>query len=341
MKTTYLNTNTIETMFKQLKLNFGGSIVKESKEYILSIKNEIGNGNIKGVPLQGGISYIEFDMTFTQDVILSIDTPNKNPIYFAYCSRGSLGHSFGCNEKKHVLKNFQTGILTSQLGDENRLHFKKDQPSKITLIAVQASNLAKVIGKDSLKNKLQNTFFKEGLKENFVYIGSQNLKIAEKVQQLNAIKQKGIVRTLLIQGLVNVILALEIQQHVEDKNREIPLGSLTIRDMEIIKQTSQYIKSNYDKQLSVSQLCSEFGISPSKLQEGLKDMHGRTVADYVREIRILKAEELIKGTDLNISEVVYSIGFSSRSYFSKIFKEKFNCSPKDYRDAQRRLPISA
>tara|TARA_R110002072_G_scaffold237569_1_gene394929 strand:- start:200 stop:1225 length:1026 start_codon:yes stop_codon:yes gene_type:complete len=341
MKTTHLSTNTIEAMFKQLKLNFGGSITKEYQENILTIENEIGSGNVRGISLQGGISYIEFDMVFSEDIIISIDTPNKNPIYFAYCSKGRLGHSFGSNGKKYILENFQTGILTSRLVDENKLYFKKDVRSKLTLITVETSHSAKISGKDNLKNKLHNTFFKEASEDNFIYIGSQNLKIAEKIQQLNAIDQKGLVRSLLIQGLVHVILALEIQQHAEDQNRYIPVGSLTMRDMEIIKKATQYIKDNYHKQLSISQLCTDFGLSPSKLQEGFKDMHERTVTDYIREVRILKAEELIKNTDLNISEVVYSIGFSSRSYFSKIFKERFNCSPKDYKDAQKRLPISA
>ncbi|MCB0387243.1 MAG: helix-turn-helix transcriptional regulator, partial [Winogradskyella sp.] len=86
---------------------------------------------------------------------------------------------------------------------------------------------------------------------------------------------------------------------------------------------------------------SQFGLSPSKLQEGFKLMHGHTVTEYIREVRIKKAEELIKNTDMNISEVVYTIGLTSRSYFSKIFKEKYNCSPKDYKFAQRSMAISA
>ena len=72
------------------------------------------------------------------------------------------------------------------------------------------------------------------------------------------------------------------------------------------------------------------GLSPFKLQEGFKTTHGRTVADFIRNVRLEKAEELIKTTDLNISEIVYTIGLSSSSYFSKIFKLKYNCSPKDY-----------
>ena len=70
-------------------------------------------------------------------------------------------------------------------------------------------------------------------------------------------------------------------------------------------------------------------------------MHGHTVTEYIREVRIKKAEDLLKNTDMNISQVVYTIGLTSRSYFSKIFKEKYNCSPKDYKFAQRELAMSA
>lgn len=342
MKTTYLNTDTIETMFNQLRLSFGGSVVKESKECILEIKNEIGAGKIRGISLSGGVSYIEFDMTFSDDITISINTPEKNPIYFAYCSQGSLTHSFGARRKKNVLKSFQTGIITSQLDDENTLYFRKNEHLNVTLITVQTTSRTKNSKKEGLKSKLYNTFIKKDNIENFVYIGSQNLKIAEKIQQINAIKQDGLVRTLLIQGLVHIILALEIQQHTDDVNNlETSTGSLTTREMETIKQASMYIEQNFDKQISITLLCTKFGISPSKLQEGFKLMYGRTVTDHIRTIRVQKAEDYLKNTDMNISEVVYSIGFSSRSYFSKIFRETYNCTPIEYKTAQKVLPISA
>ena len=77
------------------------------------------------------------------------------------------------------------------------------------------------------------------------------------------------------------------------------------------------------------------------LQEGFKLMHGTTVSDYIRAVRVEKAEELIKTSDLNISEVVYSVGFTSRSYFSKIFRQKYNCSPKEYKVHQQLMSLSA
>ena len=342
METAYLKTNTLEAVLKQLRLNFGGSITKESNEYMLEINNDYGIGKIKGIPILDGVSYIEFDMNFSDDVVINIDAPNENPLYFAYCSKGRLGHSFGIKGEKRLLESFKTGILTSQLNDENIFYFNKNEHLKLTLIIVHTINQVNNSENNELISKLQNAFFNKGAVENFVYISSHNLKIAEKVHELNNIKQEGLVRSLLIQGIVQVILALEIQQHSDDvKNSEHQLGSLTKREIEIIKQASLFVKQKLGTQLSIDQLCSEFGIYPSKLQEGFKLMHDRTVTDYIREIRFQHAEELIKNTDMNISEVVYSIGFSSRSYFSKIFKEKYDCSPSYYKKAQKTHKLSA
>lgn len=342
MRTASIKSTTIEAMFSQLKLNLGGFLANDANEHVLEIENEIGKGKIQGVSFKGGISYLEFHMVFFDDLRLSIYTPERNPVYFTYCSKGSLEHSFGFESEKRTLQSFQTGIIASQQETDQVLYFKKSELLKITLITVQTDFKTTTSAHGELKDKLRKTFFKENSRENFVYIGSHNLKIAEKIQQLNAISQEGIVRSLLIKGLVHMILALEIQQHNDDMNNlENATGSLNMREMDTIKEASTYVENNYDAQLSITELCSQFGISPSKLQEGFKLMHGRTVTDYIRDVRVCKAEELIKNTDLNISEVVYSIGITSRSYFSKIFKAKYNCSPKEYKDSQKIMAFSA
>ena len=82
-------------------------------------------------------------------------------------------------------------------------------------------------------------------------------------------------------------------------------------------------------------------MSPAKLQEGFKLLHNRTVSDFIRNVRVETAEHLIKTTDLNISEIVYTVGLTSRSYFSKIFKQKYKCSPKYYQDNQSAVGVTA
>ncbi|WP_276165345.1 helix-turn-helix domain-containing protein [Zobellia alginiliquefaciens] len=334
MTTITLSSAAIKNMFQQLHHNFGGSLTVNVKEHILTIDNELGRGHIRGITFKGGISYLEFDMEFNQDFTLITGSEENAPICFAYCSAGKIAHSFNNETKKNVLENFQTGILTNASHTDNVLYFEKDVHVKTSLIVVRTVH-GETAKKNGLNYRLQELMLNGKPAENTIYIGSYNLKIADQIAQLKAIKQQGIVRSLLIEGLVHMILALEVQQHTDDlENRENQTGSLNMREMESVKEISDFVHNYPERQLSISELCRKSGLSPCKLQEGFKLMHGTTVTDYIREVRIEKAEELIKNTDLNISEVVYSIGFTSRSYFSKIFRNKYNCSPKQYKDKQ-------
>lgn len=342
MNSIKLKTTKIDKMFQMLTQQLGGTVKQDHDEYLLDLDNELGSGQIRGVSFNSGISYLEFNMVFNHNIRFITNTSDSNPIYFAYCSNGKLKHSFGENGKKHKLNNFQTGIITSRENQDNVLYFEKDSPLKVTLITVYPVEGRDGMPQESLNKKLSETFFSKEQGENFVYIGSYNLRIAERIQQLESITQKGIVRNLLIKGEVNTILALELQQHSEDMaNLDKQTGTLRSREMEAVKELSEFIRNYPDTQLQIKQLSRRSGLSPTKLQEGFKLMHGRTVTDYIREVRIRKSEELIKNTDLNISEVVYSIGFTSRSYFSKIFKKKYNCSPKQYKDNQNKVAVTA
>lgn len=329
-------------MFHRLHQNLGGKLALDHDEHTLELDNEFGRGEIRGISFTGGISYVEFNMVFKENFNLVANTSDTSPIYFAYCSQGNLKHSFGRDGEKRKLKNFQTGIISSRKNEDNFLYFEKEKPLKVTLITVYPREGEDNSQRDSLNEKLSKTFFEARDADHFVYIGSYNLRIAERIQQINSIKQEGLVRHLLIKGEVNTILALELQQHSEDiSNMSKQTGSLRAREMETIKEISQFIQNYPDSQLLIKDLSRRSGLSPTKLQEGFKLMHGRTVTDYIREVRIKKSEELIKNTDLNISEVVYSIGFTSRSYFSKIFKKKYNCSPKQYKDNQNKVAVTA
>lgn len=68
-------------------------------------------------------------------------------------------------------------------------------------------------------------------------------------------------------------------------------------------------------------------------------MHALTLGEYIRSFRLKKSEQLIRTTDLNISQVEDSIGFTSRSYFCKIFKKQYGCGPKVYKSKSQEAPV--
>lgn len=341
MKVVTINTEKIKDIFEALALNIGGKATFDLDEYTLEFNNSFAKGSIIGSSFNDAISYVQFDMTFSADVQMNIANPKSSPVYFAYCSKGNLSHSFGILGEERKLKTFQTAILSSKKENENVLFFEKDIKTKFTLIIV-GTHLSEQNQTNSLNAKVKETFFENSAREDFFYLGSYNLRIGEKIEQLNAVTQTGIVRNLLKEGILRIILAMEIQQHTDDlAATSKDTNCLTLKEMEEIRELSEAIKANPEEAFTIKSLSKKSGLSPNKLQEGFKMIHNRTVNDYITHMRVLKAEILIRTSDLNISEIVYCIGFTSRSYFSKIFKQKFNCSPKEYKFNLNPLAITA
>ncbi|WP_299780332.1 response regulator transcription factor [uncultured Formosa sp.] len=340
METLYIKSTTARKMINDLQEHLGGTTSSINKEYVLTVDNNLAVGTISAVSIKKSITYIAFDIEFKKDFKLVNTILKSSPIYFTYCSEGHVEHSFSLTGKTNTLDAFQTAIVRSGETVNNVYHFVKDTAFNFSTIVVSTDDVS--LANNDLNSKLNQIFTSNNNTPHFMYFGSYNLKILEKIKQLEAISQQGVVRRLLIESTVQTILALEIQQHTDDvefaKNR---FGSLNKEEMETVKDVSLFITNYPEKQYTLKYLSTKSGLTPSKLQEGFKLLHDRTVTDFIRNVRVETAENLIKTTDLNISEIVYTVGLTSRSYFSKIFKEKYNCSPKQYQDNQNSLAATA
>ena len=165
----------------------------------------------------------------------------------------------------------------------------------------------------------------------FRFFGSIDLKLADKISALRNVKQKGMIRILLIEGLVYQILSMHILNHKREENNNHPNSSLLKRELKQIRKIAKKIQKDVSLPYNLEQLSEEYGLSQAKLQEGFKLLYTRTVTEYIRHVRLEAARDYLRNSDMNVSEVVYTIGFSSRSYFSKIFKNKYKISPSEFK----------
>jgi AraC-like DNA-binding protein len=100
-----------------------------------------------------------------------------------------------------------------------------------------------------------------------------------------------------------------------------------------ISKVNKIISDNIDNsKFSVENLANDLEISRIQLYRKMKAIMGINVSDYIQNIRLEKAKNLLQDTQLNISEIAYATGFSSPNYFSTSFKNKFNKSPKTFRN---------
>ncbi len=79
------------------------------------------------------------------------------------------------------------------------------------------------------------------------------------------------------------------------------------------------------------ELCIEFGVSRSQLYNKVKALTGRSVALFIRFIRLQAATEMLKNTDMTVADIAYTTGFSNPSYFSRVFSKEFGITPLSVR----------
>ncbi len=155
--------------------------------------------------------------------------------------------------------------------------------------------------------------------------------MANLVKRLHNVKAKGMVKILKMEAKVYDILSLHIQDYNKQSQGVALPTSLVKSELKRIRQLGNKILKDPSRDYNLDDLSAECGLSQAKLQDGFKFLFTRTVTEYIRHVRLESARELMRTTDLNISQIVYSIGFTSRSYFSKIFKEKYGVTPNQFK----------
>ncbi len=99
-----------------------------------------------------------------------------------------------------------------------------------------------------------------------------------------------------------------------------------------LKNVLSYIRSNYDKQISLEEISEIAGMSPKYFCAFFKKMTLKTPTEYLKTYRIEKASRKLLNTDMNVTDIAYSSGFNDLSYFIKTFKEIKGTTPLKFRE---------
>lgn len=100
----------------------------------------------------------------------------------------------------------------------------------------------------------------------------------------------------------------------------------------VILEAKAYIQENYsDPDLSVDMLCRHLHMSPAYFSTVFKRETGQTYINYLTEVRLREAEELLKNTDDKTYMIAQKVGYQEQNYFSYVFKKRFGISPTKYR----------
>ena len=103
----------------------------------------------------------------------------------------------------------------------------------------------------------------------------------------------------------------------------------------LVKESMEYINTQY-QHASLTELADRLHQSQYALSRLLKEKTGETFREMVQNKRFYRAQELLTESDLPVNDVILSVGYENTSYFHRKFKEKYNMTPRRYRELFRR-----
>lgn len=107
--------------------------------------------------------------------------------------------------------------------------------------------------------------------------------------------------------------------------------SLHKNENNLVQNVKTYLENNFEQQITLDILTKEFSINKTTLTKQFKEETGKTILEFLIEIRLRLAKTFLKNTNLPIIEILYKVGFNNSTNFNKAFKKRFGNTPLNYR----------
>ncbi len=131
-----------------------------------------------------------------------------------------------------------------------------------------------------------------------------------------------------------------ISKELEDQTDTTKvLGSLPDQreKSQIVRQVMDFVEAHYPEKITIGRMAREFHYSETLLIRRFKGETGVRFSEYLTHYRLLKATELISGSEMSLVQVAEACGFSEYRYFRSVFKNRFGYTPKQYQEKLRLL----
>lgn len=151
--------------------------------------------------------------------------------------------------------------------------------------------------------------------------------IADLIESLLKARSLTAAENLHRMSLVLEILSILIRE-CEQNSAHDPVNP---EEPDFVRSAMEHISKNYDKNLKISDIAAELGVSRSYLSSCFKKAVGCSPQSFILNLRMERAGSLLRTTTLPINVISGAVGYQDQLAFSKIFKQFYDVSPSDFR----------
>jgi transcriptional regulator GlxA family with amidase domain len=144
----------------------------------------------------------------------------------------------------------------------------------------------------------------------------------------------GITASFLALAALGDVLAIASRLPNSSDSKPIDSGTVHSRDP-VVHATMNLIWNYSHRNLSVAGIARQLGITRRKLERRFQAVRAETVQDVLVQCRLTRAKRMLRETRLPIKRIATAAGFSSPAYMARVFRNKLNTTPRQYRGAEK------
>lgn len=164
------------------------------------------------------------------------------------------------------------------------------------------------------------------LRKNRRLLGSADERLAHCFQIIREDVRLDMPREVIMLDVSRMMHLLRSHNFPEENGRACYSDS----QIQIARRTMELLTEDLSRRYSAAELSKRFGISESSLKNYFKGIFGRGFGEYLNELRMVKAAELLKDGSMKVSEVAAAVGFATQSRFARAFKLYYGAAPMEY-----------
>lgn len=337
MKTLELFSLKSPDIIKEMAEQLNTKCIEGRENYILRIPETFGNGYIKAVDFENGMDLLIVDCTLNQETKIHFLSEKPHPLKFSYCLKGNVRHKFMDEDEIFKFSEFQSSILSNAGKKPHETIFEKNTHFNVVVLQIEVEEFNQRFNCYIEKaHKKLRQIFSPNLRQSFYYQGPISVEIRNHFQKIDANPLGRFTERLFMEAFAYHLMVIQLLQFEDDQREDDQKVVLRQFEVEAIHKAALLIEREMENPRTIPELCRKIGLNQNKLQSGFQLIFNTSVNEYIHKERMKKAMYLLNNTNASMREIMEQIGLNSQSYFSKIFKIAYGCSPSEFRKIHKK-----
>lgn len=302
----------------------------DSFESIWKLPGKFGKGFVREIALRPGLKLILEDLELQENFVAMAEVWPP-PLEFSFCvsgkSRGTvrdIGCEFNMGPKQSSLFSTTTPIGT--------VEHPAGQHALFVIIWIEPRLLSTLFkGEfDQIPSDLRGIVDGSD-KKHYYHLGNLTPSMAVAIHGILNCPYQGIIKRMYLESRAMELITHQLAQLVSKESGAKAHAALRPDDIERIHYARDILIENLQNPPTVYRLSRMVGLNELKLQQGFRQIYGKTVFAYFRDYQFEEARCFLKEGNMNVAEAAYKLGYSKIDNFASSFKKIFGVSPGVYR----------